>query len=394
MKLYQIDAANFSDYGEIIGKIERLESINNYCWYTIVPKERQSVELWQFSQEVYIEPTIGVGAIFLQNESEKIKMFLLDRPIMLSDHVWFSIISYRCEFKYILYAPDCKKTKISDNILTIQGIYPKVKVSRVNSVLYQEKSKNFKFKGGKHSYWELTYMDSGSIICNVEGKDYELEKDSMMFFTPYQYHTQRTVNNNPVSFFTTTFDFGFSDSTISAILGDKIIKADSTVQRLIKQILAEYNMGLLYSNEVIVSSLNYLIICAIRIVKGKNTRASMPCLLKVNTTNSVISNCLEIIDENIAFKVSVEFLASKLYVSSSQLRKLFKKEVGVSLSRYIKNRRLEHAKYMLRMGNYSITQVSDMLGYCSVPYFSSEFKKTYNTTPSEYSKSVSPLLDI
>ena len=99
--------------------------------------------------------------------------------------------------------------------------------------------------------------------------------------------------------------------------------------------------------------------------------------------------CISYIDENLANNLSQEVLAKKLAISTSYLSKLFQKELGKSPGEYIRQRRLDEAKHLIQCGVYTITQVSDLLGYCSVTYFSTEFKKYYGVTPREYSKSVS-----
>lgn len=58
----------------------------------------------------------------------------------------------------------------------------------------------------------------------------------------------------------------------------------------------------------------------------------------------------------------------------------------MGVAEYIKTRRLQKARHLLEEGDYSITQVSDMLGYCSICYFSSEFKNQFGKNPSDYVK--------
>lgn len=58
----------------------------------------------------------------------------------------------------------------------------------------------------------------------------------------------------------------------------------------------------------------------------------------------------------------------------------------MGVAEYIKTRRLQKARRLLEEGDYSVTQVSDMLGYCSICYFSSEFKNQFGKNPSDYVK--------
>jgi len=49
---------------------------------------------------------------------------------------------------------------------------------------------------------------------------------------------------------------------------------------------------------------------------------------------------------------------------------------------------MEKAKDMIRMGDYSITEIADILGFSSICNFSAAFKKKFAVAPSSYSRSV------
>ena len=70
------------------------------------------------------------------------------------------------------------------------------------------------------------------------------------------------------------------------------------------------------------------------------------------------------------------------------LSALFHKKEGIRLIEYINNKKLEKSKEMIRSGQYTITQISEMLGYSSIHYFSRLFKSTYSISPSEYAKAL------
>ena len=48
----------------------------------------------------------------------------------------------------------------------------------------------------------------------------------------------------------------------------------------------------------------------------------------------------------------------------------------------------EKVKEMIREGRYTIAQISDMMGYCSPTYLSTEFKREYDMSPKEYAKMI------
>ncbi len=81
-----------------------------------------------------------------------------------------------------------------------------------------------------------------------------------------------------------------------------------------------------------------------------------------------------------------EYLLS-LHFSYDYLRKLFKKELGVTPHKYLQDKRLKTAADMLR-SNYSdsgsIAEIAQTCGFREPLYFSRMFKKKYGVAPSYY----------
>jgi len=84
-------------------------------------------------------------------------------------------------------------------------------------------------------------------------------------------------------------------------------------------------------------------------------------------------------------ELSLNLVAEELGVNSSYLSNIFKKECGISLSRYIINIRLEAArKLMDENPKITIVELSEKIGYTDAYYFSKSFKSSYGISPSRY----------
>jgi AraC-like DNA-binding protein len=70
------------------------------------------------------------------------------------------------------------------------------------------------------------------------------------------------------------------------------------------------------------------------------------------------------------------------------LSRIFKLETGKTISQYKRDKRLEISKKMLIEDNLTVSEVSEKMNYCSIHYFSSEFKKKYGFPPSEYANKI------
>ncbi|MCX2681756.1 substrate-binding domain-containing protein [Galbibacter sp. EGI 63066] len=84
---------------------------------------------------------------------------------------------------------------------------------------------------------------------------------------------------------------------------------------------------------------------------------------------------------------TVEDLASQLNLSRVQLYRKVKALLGISVSDYINNIKLEKAKEMLKTSGLNISEIAYAIGFSSPNYFSTAFKNKYGLSPKEYKQS-------
>lgn len=100
----------------------------------------------------------------------------------------------------------------------------------------------------------------------------------------------------------------------------------------------------------------------------------------------IINNAINYILSNLNENLSLSHISDKLIVSPEYLSTLFKKELNMTLTEYIRNERLKQASILLTCTSLSIQQVSYEVGISDYNYFSKLFKKVYNMSPSEFRK--------
>lgn len=92
------------------------------------------------------------------------------------------------------------------------------------------------------------------------------------------------------------------------------------------------------------------------------------------------------IKEHLNEDLSVKMLASRAFVSSDHLTRIFKKKFGMTVTDYILDRRMKLAAELLKKPDLSITMVSNSVGFGNYSYFTEQFKRTYGLTPRDYQK--------
>ncbi len=97
-----------------------------------------------------------------------------------------------------------------------------------------------------------------------------------------------------------------------------------------------------------------------------------------------IQLCMEYIDKNITQPLSLSVLADYAGYSEYHLSRKFKQEIGISITTYIKQSRIEDAKHRLLATNDSISKIALDLQFCSSSHFSDSFQKIVGIKPQQY----------
>ncbi len=99
-----------------------------------------------------------------------------------------------------------------------------------------------------------------------------------------------------------------------------------------------------------------------------------------------VTNAIHFIRKNLSASLSVQDVADYTLCSRGRLSSSFKEELGQSTARYIENLLMIRAQTMLLYTDYTIGEISTLLGFCDQFYFSRRFKQYFSLSPKEYRK--------
>lgn len=94
--------------------------------------------------------------------------------------------------------------------------------------------------------------------------------------------------------------------------------------------------------------------------------------------------CIDYIYSHIHYRITIKELADYLNISESYLSKLFFKEMGLPLSQYILNLKIDKAKNLLQFSDYNIVDIANYLAFSSQSHFIQVFQKKTGLTPHKY----------
>ena len=96
-------------------------------------------------------------------------------------------------------------------------------------------------------------------------------------------------------------------------------------------------------------------------------------------------NTKKYIDTHFAREINLDSLAQLQFTSKYHLIRVFKKYYGVTPRQYLIDKRIEHAKKILKTGQ-SVSDTCYTVGFASVNSFSNLFKAKTGMAPSIYRK--------
>ncbi|MCR5585174.1 MAG: helix-turn-helix domain-containing protein [Lachnospiraceae bacterium] len=99
-----------------------------------------------------------------------------------------------------------------------------------------------------------------------------------------------------------------------------------------------------------------------------------------------VVRAVKYIENHLHSKITLYELADYCNVTTQHLSSVFKKETGMTITEYIRSKRLKKATQLLRSNEYSVQAVSDLLSFSSPSQFIAAFKEVYGKTPAEWKK--------
>ena len=122
-------------------------------------------------------------------------------------------------------------------------------------------------------------------------------------------------------------------------------------------------------------------------VMAHDFTGKMRLLQKNAALSKPIAQCIDYIYAHISSRITVDELASYTGLSPSYLSRLFKQNLGVSISDYIREKKIEKAQNLLRFSDFSYVEIANYLSFSSQSHFIQTFEHYIGMTPKQYRNS-------
>ena len=107
-------------------------------------------------------------------------------------------------------------------------------------------------------------------------------------------------------------------------------------------------------------------------------------LYAIDDSGDIFVDIEKYIDKNLNREIFVSEIADYIGLNAEYLTRIFKKEKGVSIKKYIDNKKIMRAKELLENTDISVTDISDRVGYSSYNNFIRAFKTHTGVSPTNY----------
>lgn len=286
----------------------------------------------------------------------------------------------------------------------LKNFNQEISVKRLANIHYFEFTQEYHTIGDSHKFCELVYVDKGEIFIKSDNFSGVLSDNEMIIHLTNEVHSLECSNDAP-----NIIIIGFEcENEILEIFSKQKIKLNTEQKKMLSEILREgmsvyeppydtpnlkdmkkrdnYPFG---ADQMIKLRLEMFLISLIR--ESKTASADNFASPKSET---LLENVKKYIEEHYCESIQLDNICFIFGTNKTSLCKSFKNIYGITILNYINQLKTKEAKRLLRENIYSVTQISEKLGFSSIHYFCKFFKKATGTSPVEYSRSIRSKLNI
>lgn len=231
--------------------------------------------------------------------------------------------------------------------------------------VYSKRDTNWKLDDLMRIHSFLFILD-GEARYEIEGKQYRVGKDNLIYIKPNTYRKATTERMNLVSIDFSLPDYCQLDLPVVLNICD-ITKYLPLFQELNNEWLKQGEAYQLKCKGLLLQILHLLF----------NEDGDRP-------KHRVVDDIKNYIIKNYASAISVNDIADVMGINSVYCGALFKKHEKCTINRYINHIRINHAASLIKTTNLNISEIAYLVGFNDIYYFSKTFKRLKGLSPSVF----------
>ena len=240
------------------------------------------------------------------------------------------------------------------------------------------------FDGFPKECFEIVLIENGNATILIEGISYSVGSGDI-FIPKNQYSIRPNSEEICSIIIIKLYDFlysGLSGNQAPFSANEVIIAHNNTtipiiqaVHQLNDELEAKKEQYLLASEKLA----EYLLILLERKFGNWDSFSS---------STTIIQGIKDFIEKNYEKSLTLSSLSEIFYISPFHIAHLFKDKYGISPIQYLINTRINVSKDLLAKTDYSIVEISNLVGYPNANYYNVIFKRFEGISPGKFRKSV------
>lgn len=234
-----------------------------------------------------------------------------------------------------------------------------------------------------HHFSELFYVVRGKGEFIVEEKRFPVKEDDLVIINSQTLHTEVSVYDQPLEYVA----LGIEGLSFVFQPEEEEIKNYSVFNYRGKKNEFWFYFKTL-TKEIQDKPKGYETVCQnVLEILLLNLMRDSNCTFALIPTNRISKECTALkqyIDTHFKENITLDQLADVIHMNKFYLTHTFRKTYGMAPIAYMIGKRIEESKYLLENTDFSLSQISDIVGFSSPSYFSQTFKRTEQESPKEY----------
>lgn len=230
--------------------------------------------------------------------------------------------------------------------------------------------------------YQLVYIVKGrGLFTSDSTPERQVCKGRLMVLFPGQWHTYRPLRQTGW----TEYYIGFEGSVIDRLFYESFLSCDRQILEIgiNEELVSLFLRALEIAETDKISAQQHLAGIVLHMI-GLILSVSKNKVYEMSEIDSRIEQAKIIMNENVSGYIDPEELAMRLNISYSWFRRVFKDYTGYAPAKYFQELKLRKAKELLVTTSQPVKEIAYYLGFQSVEYFFSIFKKRVGLTPLEY----------